>query len=73
MPVSTEERVHRTSGAPPQECGERSWSYAAGFCDGLNQALDGKPALCGVSQYGNGFYDGWRWVRFADSTEIAKG
>jgi hypothetical protein len=73
MPVSTEVRVHRLSGAAPPGCRERVWSYAAGFSDGRDQALDGKPPLCAASQYGNGFYDGWRSVRYPDGTAIAKG
>jgi hypothetical protein len=73
MPASTEVRIHRTSGAGPRECGERGWSYAAGFDDGRDQALDGKPPLCAASQYGNGFYDGWRSVRYSVDTEIVRG
>jgi hypothetical protein len=73
MPVSTEALVLSLSGAPPPECTERGWSYAAGFFDGRDQALDGKPPLCAPSQYGSGFYDGWRSIRFPDGTEIAKG
>jgi hypothetical protein len=73
MPVSTEVPVLRVIGATPQECTERGWSYAVGFYDGLDQALDGKPPLCAPSQYGNGFYAGWRSIRYPDGTEIAKG
>jgi len=73
MPAATEVRVLRISDAAPPECGERGSSYAAGFYDGRDQALEGKPPLCAASQYGNGFYDGWRSVRYPGGTKIAKG
>ena len=73
MPVSTDVRVHRVSEAAPPECWERGRSYAAGFNDGRKQALDGKPHLCSLTQYGNGFYDGWKSVRYPHGTENAKG
>ena len=73
MLVSTEVGLHRLSGAAPPECGERGWSYAAGFSDGRDQALDGKPHLCSLTHYGNGFHDGWKSVRYPDGTENAKG
>jgi hypothetical protein len=73
MLLSTEVRVHGTSEAAPTKCGARGRSYAARFHDACNQALDGKPLLCAPSRYGNGFYDGWRSVRYPDDAEIAKG
>jgi hypothetical protein len=73
MPVSTEVRVHRMSGAAPPEWGERGWSNAAGFYDGLDQALDRKPPIRAANQCGDRFYGGWRSVRYPVGTEMAKG
>jgi hypothetical protein len=67
MVTTAEVRGDRTSGLAPPRWGERPWSYEDGFCDGRDHAQDGKPPLRSPSQYGNGFYDGWKSVRRGSS------
>jgi hypothetical protein len=41
-------------------------SYRQGYVDGRRHALNGRPALCSPTPYGQGFYDGWKSVRYPD-------
>jgi hypothetical protein len=39
-------------------------SYDQGYQDGRHHAETGKPALSSPTRYGNGFYDGWKSIRY---------
>jgi hypothetical protein len=46
-----------------------SSSYDEGYTDGRSHARLAKPVLCSPSDYGNGFFDGWKSIRYPRSDQ----
>jgi hypothetical protein len=45
-------------------------TYDQGYRDGRHHARTGKPALCSPTQYGHGFYDGWKSIRYPPPSAV---